>query len=865
MSKTIRLKKLYFLILGLPLILQAQQERSLFWEISGNGLTKKSYLYGTMHVNDKVSYHLPDSFYDHLLAADMVANESDPETWHAVVENLSQRQPLGDSQFYSAFNMQPVARHQLAWLFKNSNYFASMLSGLEDGNRADYQENTVLDMFIHQTGRKYKKKSVGLESAQESLTSIFRMNENDMQPAEENRGILIKLLKNGNFQESLRQYYREKDIVMLDSIYKLIFSKNGHQILITKRNAVMANSIDSLARKGSLFSAVGVAHLAGREGMIQMLRDKGYVLKPVSDVATDAGRRKKKMIEEYFPHSGFSLFTEDDKMITIPLNTNKFRSGNDIGSPDYDNGGVINLKRIPINDFLAKEAFSHKTIDSLLYENIPGEIIKKEFISGNGFTGYDVRNVTKTGNAQRYRFYVTPLEIIGISMVGNGQYTRHYESQVFDKISLASPTADWKNIAPPNAGFSVEVPSYHTLYGLRPEAKSALAVQAYDPADKSYYFVNEQIMENVYFLEETNYEHRQIQYEFLKQHKADTTATALRNGVFYSTAALNGKTIRLASVIEGSRYYLLGAVGDDQNKANRFFSSFKTVPPVRTEVVETYTDSIFDFSITIPKKSNGPLLNRLDKSLTKPDFLSAASHTYRFEAQNGYGISVRAEKYHPYFSIAKDSVLPQIRKQLVEFGSGVWSGEEDPGDYDLQPTMWSMSGKKGIPVSGWRDVVAFADPVYEIISETDHYDQATKTHTVDALVARPGSSQAIRQRVIVRPDGELRLSALVSRNYNNDDAFLERAISSLKFDRPVPDAAFEDRFDQFLLDATSGEDSLRKAALASVYHLEIGPQHYDQLEAFLSGFGFVPMSNGKPKRFLKNWPVPTPNAPFRFC
>ncbi|CAN5809325.1 hypothetical protein BH11BAC4_BH11BAC4_20520 [soil metagenome] len=35
---------------------------SLVWEITGNGLTKPSYLFGAMHVSSKLVFHLGDSF-----------------------------------------------------------------------------------------------------------------------------------------------------------------------------------------------------------------------------------------------------------------------------------------------------------------------------------------------------------------------------------------------------------------------------------------------------------------------------------------------------------------------------------------------------------------------------------------------------------------------------------------------------------------------------------------------------------------------------------------------------------------------------------------------------------------------------------
>ncbi len=48
---------------------------SLLWEITGNGLKKTSYLYGTMHVSDKVAFNLTDSFFVAIKSCDAVALE----------------------------------------------------------------------------------------------------------------------------------------------------------------------------------------------------------------------------------------------------------------------------------------------------------------------------------------------------------------------------------------------------------------------------------------------------------------------------------------------------------------------------------------------------------------------------------------------------------------------------------------------------------------------------------------------------------------------------------------------------------------------------------------------------------------------
>ena len=78
------MKKLY---LSIALVLstvftfaQNPEYQSLLWKISGNGLDKPSFLYGTMHVSNKVAFHLSDSFYKAIKSVDIVSLEINPET-----------------------------------------------------------------------------------------------------------------------------------------------------------------------------------------------------------------------------------------------------------------------------------------------------------------------------------------------------------------------------------------------------------------------------------------------------------------------------------------------------------------------------------------------------------------------------------------------------------------------------------------------------------------------------------------------------------------------------------------------------------------------------------------------------------------
>src|ERR1700680_1844377 len=80
-----RIVLLAFLVLQI-FFLPAQKTQdkkypTLLWEITGNGLSKPSYLFGTMHVSSKMVFHLSDSFYLGIKNSDVVALELDPLLW----------------------------------------------------------------------------------------------------------------------------------------------------------------------------------------------------------------------------------------------------------------------------------------------------------------------------------------------------------------------------------------------------------------------------------------------------------------------------------------------------------------------------------------------------------------------------------------------------------------------------------------------------------------------------------------------------------------------------------------------------------------------------------------------------------------
>lgn len=876
----IALKKIVFLLLFVCSISFGQQKKyqSLLWEISGNGLEKNSYVYGSMHVSEKVSYHLSDAFFKHLLESDFVANESEPSSWSDLYDLFKNDNYINQNKFYKEFYLYPFQKQQLTNLFESRNYTMDNLLFRTNEYRQDFQEETYLDMFIYQTGRKYNKKTVGLEDAKKSLVLIMNIDYSDSQISDENTQKVVKILKNKSFDAALMDYYREKDLDMMDSLLTLISPEPYLDAMLYKRNITMTHSIDSIAKKGSLFAAIGAAHLPGKKGVIELLRQKGYTVKPIFDQYTDKGKNTKKQIDEYFIKPKLVTKSTADGFVEMPLFDMVIANNEDINSPDLANGGYINIKRKLLNNFLKKDkdVFNHLTLDSLFYENIPGDILEKKFFKEKDYLGYDIKNKTKTGNTQRYRFYITPLEIICINMIGTGEYVKNYENEVFNQIKLKSDTGKWETISPAKGGFSIQIPAYHILYGNKSESVSPVdsELYAHESASNSNYFLIERTLNRNFDLVETDFELRRIQEEFYLQYDAEKEIehVSKNESTLISKSTINGKSIQLKTVINGPKYYLLGTVNASEEKTIKFFESFKNLAFKETTDFHKYTDSTGLFTVEIPKKQNEVYFLKTNqkkkpgKKDKKRNLFTSDYENYSFANENGQKIEVNFYKYHKYEREKNiDSVKADFTRWFKTNGlSDKESAEEEITKLaDVEEMIetvaideeyavaiddynYGSSSKERILFSStWEKEIGFTAKIkgkgnkYQIISEEFKQDPSKKYYIYEALVSKPQAIQAIKYKVIFKDGLTYRIKTLVNKNYAKNDSFIERFYETFTpLDSVLNFSVFESKLQQFMTDARSDNDTIRYSALKSVGRLSFEKEELNDLQQFINTFNF---------------------------
>jgi len=81
----------------------------------------------------------------------------------------------------------------------------------------------------------------------------------------------------------------------------------------------MAKVMDSIMQKQSLFAGVGAAHLPNTYGVINLLRELGYVVTPVDKTKTEFNRNFKDQIEATFIKNEFTSKESFDGRYSVKM------------------------------------------------------------------------------------------------------------------------------------------------------------------------------------------------------------------------------------------------------------------------------------------------------------------------------------------------------------------------------------------------------------------------------------------------------------------------------------------------------------------------------------------------------------------
>lgn len=281
-----RLAMFLLLILSAP-TLGATPQTSLLWKISGNGLTQPSYVYGTIHSYDKRAFTfrtIVDSYMKRCAAFGMEIKLDDFDPFALIGQiqmpgDTTLSMLVGDSSYHV---LETIMRDSFQFeLSMFSRIKPMFLVGLMQMPSSDGTDSaSFLDEYLMNEAKKTNREVIGIETIAEQLHAV------DLIPLKEQARMLLEETvtpdSGGMGLDDLLDVYKTGN---LDSLYAMYgkgeLSDQFNRALITDRNHRMADRIDSIAHIKTIFVAVGALHLPGPEGVLNLLRGKGYQVTPI--------------------------------------------------------------------------------------------------------------------------------------------------------------------------------------------------------------------------------------------------------------------------------------------------------------------------------------------------------------------------------------------------------------------------------------------------------------------------------------------------------------------------------------------------------------------------------------------------------
>lgn len=257
--------------------------QSVFWEISGNGLKDKSYLYGTIHIKDKRIFQFNKGVYKKLHSCETFAMEltPDPKSIAAVAKGMMLKDGKTLKDLYTEEEYQLIADTLKKYTGMPISLFNTMhpvaLSTMLMDVKLKKDMNEALDIHFYNYAKEKGLTTKAIETVDEQLNAL-----NAMTP-EYALDAFISLSTYDSIFERMIELYLKADLKRLHEMM-VEEENNGFETdeLLDKRNVRMADRISEMARDNAVFAAVGAGHLPGNQGVIELLRQKGYTLKPLN-------------------------------------------------------------------------------------------------------------------------------------------------------------------------------------------------------------------------------------------------------------------------------------------------------------------------------------------------------------------------------------------------------------------------------------------------------------------------------------------------------------------------------------------------------------------------------------------------------
>lgn len=276
----------------------------LLYRVSGNGLEEPSYIIGTYHL-------APASFVDDIrgaheamAAVEQVYGEVDTENLDRAQQLMLEAMMLPEGRrIADLFTEDEMSRinayvREVMGVDLSNPFVAEQLGRMRPSVLAvqllmlqymkitpDFDATNLIDEYFQKEARKVGKRVGGFESVEFQMELLYGEKSD-----EEERDELLELVDNNaetfaTMQEMTEAYF-SFDMKSIRSLTERELHNGDMTLeefkeLITDRNRRWVEAMPEVMREAPTLFVVGAGHLPGNEGVIALLKEAGYKVKPV--------------------------------------------------------------------------------------------------------------------------------------------------------------------------------------------------------------------------------------------------------------------------------------------------------------------------------------------------------------------------------------------------------------------------------------------------------------------------------------------------------------------------------------------------------------------------------------------------------
>jgi uncharacterized protein len=267
--------------------IQLSAQKALLYEISGNGLEKPSYLYGTIHVICSNDFIWRESLSQKVKESEQIALELDMDDPKMMMKMLEMSNFKNGQTIKSIMSEADYAK--LSKFFKDSlSLSLNMMNKLKPFSLLSVMTNQLMDCEIKsyeiefvKVAKEQKKEVIGLETIEFQLNLFDKISNEDVVK------MLLEMVDSyttakKDFAELISHYKNQEVDNLYNDMNKSSSGFKGYEkAFLDDRNQDWIPKIKKIASEKSTVFAVGAGHLGGENGVLSLLKKAGFVVKVV--------------------------------------------------------------------------------------------------------------------------------------------------------------------------------------------------------------------------------------------------------------------------------------------------------------------------------------------------------------------------------------------------------------------------------------------------------------------------------------------------------------------------------------------------------------------------------------------------------